>query len=125
MFLIGLIAQIILGLFFTPEGVIKWTHIGPSAARFEHFRYPRWFRYLTGVCELLAGIGLLIGLWFPLLAVLATLLLCIVMIGALYSHAIRGKDPLSDLLPATVFLILACIVLVAHGGYIVTLLGGR
>lgn len=82
MFLIGLIAQIILGLFFTPEGVIKWTHIGPSTARFEHFRYPRWFRYLTGVCEFLAGIGLLIGLWFPLLAVLAALLLCIVMIGA-------------------------------------------
>ncbi|GLV58766.1 hypothetical protein KDH_55960 [Dictyobacter sp. S3.2.2.5] len=125
MFFIGLIAQVILGLFFAPEGVIKWTHIGPSTARFEHFRYPHWFRYLTGVCEFLAGIGLLIGIWFPLLAVLAALLLCIIMLGALYSHRVRGKDPLSDLLPATVFLVLACIVLIAHVRYIPALIGGQ
>ncbi len=40
MVIVGIIAQILLDGFFTPEGVIKWTHVGPSTARFRHFRYP-------------------------------------------------------------------------------------
>lgn len=34
--LLGAALQLMLGVFFTPEGVIKWTHIGPSTARFKH-----------------------------------------------------------------------------------------
>lgn len=30
--LAGAVLQRMLGVFFTPEGVIKWTHIGPSTA---------------------------------------------------------------------------------------------
>lgn len=45
MTIIGTILQILLGIFFTPEGGIKWTRIEPSTARFEHFRYPRSFKY--------------------------------------------------------------------------------
>ncbi|GHO62636.1 hypothetical protein KSC_015280 [Ktedonobacter sp. SOSP1-52] len=79
-------------------------------------------RYFTGVCEFLAGIGLLVGIWFPLLATLAALLLIAIMLGALFSHTVRGKDPISELLPAAVFLILALIVLGAHWENLVTLL---
>jgi len=35
MVIVGMIVQILLGGFFTPEGVIKWTHMGPSTARFR------------------------------------------------------------------------------------------
>ena len=112
--MVGLCAQILLGVFFTPEGVIKWTHIGPSTARFIHFRYPRWFRYLTGVYELLIGIGMLVGLWVPLLATLAALLLSVEMLVAIYSHLLRGKDALSETLPAVVFFLLAAVVLIVH-----------
>ncbi len=111
MLIVSIILQILLGIFFTPEGVIKWTRIGPSTARFEHFRYPRWFKYLTGVCELLIGLGLLVGLWFPLLATLAAALLSIEMLVAIYSHLVRGKDKLSEILPAVVFLVLALVIL--------------
>jgi putative oxidoreductase len=112
MLIIGIIVQILLGLFFTPEGVIKWTHIGPSTARFTHFRYPQWFRYVTGVCEFLAGIGLLVGLWFPWLAALAALLLVVEMLIAIYSHLVRGKDSfVPDAVPAAVVLVMALVVL--------------
>jgi len=112
--MVGILAQILLGIFFTPEGVIKWTHIGPSTARFTHFRYPQWFRYFTGLCELLIGIGLLVGLFVPLLATLAAWLLSGEMLVAIYSHLVRGKDALSEILPAVVFLILALVVLIVH-----------
>lgn len=115
MTIVAIILQILSGLFFVPEGVVKWTRIGPSTARFEHFRYPRWFKYFTGVWELLVGIGFLVGLWFPRLAALAALLLCIEMLIAIYSHLVRGKDALSEILPAVVFLIPAVIILLIQG----------
>ena len=48
MVLVSLSLQFLFGIFFAPEGVIKWTHVGPSTERFQHFRYLRWFQYLTG-----------------------------------------------------------------------------
>jgi uncharacterized membrane protein YphA (DoxX/SURF4 family) len=114
MIVIGLIVQVILGVFFTPEGVIKWTTIGPSTARFVHFRYPRWFKYATGIWEVLVGLGLLVGIWFPLLTAIAALLLTIEMLVAIYSHLVRGKDALSEIIPAVVVLCMALIVLVSH-----------
>ena len=118
MTIIALILQILLGVFFVPEGIVKWTRIGPSTARFEHFRYPRWFKYVTGVWELLVGIGFLVGLWFPRLAALTALLLCVEMLVATYSHLVRGKDALSEILPAVVFLLLAGFALIVRAGYL-------
>ena len=114
MVILSIILQIVLGIFFTPEGIIKWTRIGPSTARFEHFRYPRWFKYFTGVCELLIGIGLFAGLWFPLLALFASVFLSVEMLIAIYSHLVRGKDRLGEILPAVVFLLLAMVILALH-----------
>ena len=138
MVLVGMLVQLLLGVFFTPEGVIKWTHIGPSTARFLHFHYPTWFRYLTGVVEVLIGLGLLVGFWFGGLAalaalllviemvmalargqqqkllVLAALLLVIEMVMAIASHLVRGHDPLPEAVPATVILLLALVVLALH-----------
>lgn len=122
MSLIGIGVQILLGLFFTPEGVIKWTHIGPSTARFTHFHYPQWFRYVTGVVEVLVGIGLLVGLWFPGIATLAALVLIVEMVIAMYSHLVRGKDSfVPDAVPATVFLVMALVVLAIHWGNLIAL----
>jgi uncharacterized membrane protein YphA (DoxX/SURF4 family) len=116
MVIAAMIVQIMLGVFFIPEGIVKWTRIGPSTARFAHFRYPRWFKYVTGVWEMLVGIGLLIGLWVPFLAALAALLLGVEMLVAIYSHLVRGKDALSEILPAVVFLLLASFVLIVRAG---------
>jgi uncharacterized membrane protein YphA (DoxX/SURF4 family) len=122
MVLISMLVQLLLGVFFTPEGVIKWTHIGPSTARFLHFRYPTWFRYLTGVMEVLIGLGLLVGFWFGGLAALAALLLVIEMVVAIASHLVRGHDPfVPEAVPATVVLVLALVVLASHWGSLLAL----
>lgn len=114
--------QIVLGLFFTPEGVIKWTHVGPSTARFTHFRYPQWFRIVTGVVEVLVGVGLLVGIWVPRIAALAACVLVVEMVIAIYSHLVRGKDAfVPDVVPAAVFLVLAIFVLATHWGNLIAL----
>lgn len=121
--IVSIIVQIALGIFFTPEGVVKWTHIGPSTARFKHFRYPQWFRYVTGVVEVLVGIGLLVGVVFPEVAALAALVLAIEMVVAIYSHLVRGKDSfMPDAMPALVFLVMALVVLAIRWGSLVALI---
>ena len=118
----GAVLQLMLGVFFTPEGVIKWTHIGPSTARFKHFRFPTWFRYATGVVEVLIGLGLLVGFWFGSLAALAALALVIEMLVAIASHLLRGHDPfVPDAIPATVVLVMALAVLALHLGSLMAL----
>ncbi len=120
--LVGAILQLMLGVFFTPEGVIKWTHIGPSTARFKHFRYPTWFRYATGVVEVLIGLGLLVGFWFGWLAALAALALVAEMLVAIASHLLRGHDPfVPEAIPATVVLVMALAVLALHWGSLIAL----
>ncbi|HZR42400.1 MAG TPA: DoxX family protein [Ktedonobacteraceae bacterium] len=120
--LLAIGVQILLGLFFTPEGVIKWTHIGPSTARFTHFRYPQWFRYVTGVVEVLVGMGLLVGLWFSGIAALAAVVLVVEMLIAIYSHLVRGKDAfVPDVVPAAVFLLLALLVVAIRWGNLIAL----
>lgn len=115
--LAGAVLQLMLGVFFTPEGVIKWTHIGPSTARFQHFRYPTWFRYVTGMVEVLIGLGLLLGFWFGWLAALAALALVVEMLVAIASHLLRGHDPIvPEAAPAAVVLVMALAVLTLHWG---------
>lgn len=111
-----------LGVFFTPEGVIKWTHIGPFTARFKQFRYPTWFRYATGVVETLIGLGLQAGLWFGWMAALAALALVVEMLVAIASYLLQGHDPfVPEAMPAVVFLVLALVVLALHWGNLVAL----
>ncbi len=119
---LGAALQLMLGVFFTPEGVIKWTHIGPSTARFKHFRYPTWFRYATGVVEALIGLSLLVGLWFGWLAALAALALVVEMLVAIASHLLRGHDPfVPEAVPAVVVLVMALAVLALHWDSLMTL----
>ena len=122
--LAGAVLQLILGVFFTPEGVIKWTHIGPSTARFQHFRYPTWFRYATGIVEVLVGLGLLVGLWVEWLAAVAALALIVEMLVAIVSHLLRGHDHfVPEAVPATVVLVIALAVLALHCASLMALVG--
>lgn len=121
--LAGAVLQLMLGVFFTPEGVIKWTHIGPSTARFKHFRYPTWFRYVTGVVEVLIGLGLLVGFRFSWLAALAALVLLVEMLVAIASHLLRGHDPfVPEAMPAMIVLVMALAVLALHWGSLMALI---
>lgn len=120
--LTGAVLQLMLGVSFMPEGVIKWTHIGPSTAQFKHFRYPTWFRYVTGMVEVLIGVGLLLGFWCGWLAALAALALVVEMLVAIASHLLRGHDPfVPEAAPAAVVLVMALAVLALHWGSLMAL----
>ena len=60
---------------------------------FRHFGYPQWFRVVTGSLEVLGGLGLIIGIWVPWLAALASAGLTLVMLGAILTH-VRIREPL-------------------------------
>ena len=59
---------------------------------FDRFRYPQWFRVVTGAAEVGGALGLLLGFFRPALTPLAGLLLGATMTGALATHA-KVKDP--------------------------------
>lgn len=101
-------SQAVLGFVGLGVGGAKVTHQEDQVEDFQRFGYPRWFRIVTGIVEIMAGIGLLAGLlWWPELAWGGGLLLSGVMIGAVVTH-IRAGDPLSKTaVPAVLFVLTA------------------
>ncbi len=63
--------------------------------------------------EALGGLGLLIGIWLPWLAELASAGLTLVMLGAVLTH-LRTRDPLNKIAPAMVLGVLAIVVAVSY-----------
>ena len=75
--------------------------------------YERWgyknFRKIIALLQLIAGVGLLIGLYFPLLLTIVSALLTIMMITAIFVR-IRIKDNIINILPAILYSILNFII---------------
>ena len=75
--------------------------------------YERWGfknqRIILGCCQLLGGLGLLVGLKFaPLLTITSFLLLCM-MITAVFVR-IRIKERIIRILPALLYLVLTFVI---------------
>jgi uncharacterized membrane protein YphA (DoxX/SURF4 family) len=71
-----------------------------------HFGIP-WPRYrLIGVAELLAAIGILAGLVWPPIGIVAALGMIVLLAGALVTHRRFGDRP-RDAIPAIVSLVVA------------------
>lgn len=64
---------------------------------------------MLGIVEVLGALGLLIGIWIPILGQLAALGFVLYFLGAMIAH-VRAKDPMKDIAPALVLLILSIIV---------------
>lgn len=106
-----IILQVILGLVFLGAGSSKLAGTQQMVGMFEHFKYPRWFMYFTGAVEVTGALGVLAGLFVPMLALLGGLLLAATMIGAIFTH-IRVKDPVSMMAPPAILLVLAIVVII-------------
>lgn len=88
-----------------------WSKVSGSEMQRKGFRergQSLGFMYLIGALELLGALGLVAGYWTPLLALLATIGLAIIMVGAVFTH-LRAKDPMSRAMPALVLLVLALV----------------
>ena len=78
---------IILGILFLFEGGYKLWDPATHAEVFAHWGYPLWFVYVTGIIELVGGIGLFI----PAGRFVGVILLSVTMIGAAITHLRAGE----------------------------------
>lgn len=116
MHILGIIAQIIVGLGILNVWVIRFNNStgyrGGDAQNmreeFAAYGLPAWFMYLTGVLKITFAIMLLVGIWFESLVLPAAIGLGILMAGAIAMH-IKVKDPPKKALPAIVVFLL-CII---------------
>ena len=70
---------------------------------FEAYGLPSWMLPLVGSLKLAIALCLLVGLWVHSLVFPATLVLCVLMLGALAMH-VKVRDPIKKSLPALLML---------------------
>ena len=119
-----IVVQVVLGLLFLLIGSMTVAGMKMFVENFRRFGYPQWFRIVTGSLEALGGIGLLIGIWVPWLAELASAGLTLVMLGAVLTQ-LRTREPLKKIVPAIVMGALACLVVVSYWPTFIPLLTSR
>ncbi len=108
-----IIVQVVLGLLFVLIGSMTVAGRKMFVDNFRHFGYPQWFRVVTGSLEVLGGIGLLIGIWLPWLAALASAGLILVMLGAVVTE-VRTREPLQKIVLPIVLGALAIVVAISY-----------
>jgi putative oxidoreductase len=108
-----IIVQVVLGLLFVAIGGMTVAGRQMFVENFQRFGYPQWFRVVTGSLEVLGGLGLLIGIWLPWLAALASTGLTLVMLGAVLTQ-VRIREPVQKLALPLVMGALAIVVAVSY-----------
>lgn len=111
--IIGLVAQVIVGLGILNVWVLRFNrstgYRGGDAKnmREEFLAYglPVWFMYVVGGLKIALAIMLLIGIWVEVLVLPAAVGMAVLMAGAISMH-IKVKDPPKKALPATTVFIL-------------------
>jgi len=77
----------LLALVFLLSGATKMAGMEFEIQAFEHWGYPTWFMYLSGVVEIAGAIGLLI----PRISALTAACLALFMSGAVGTHLIHSE----------------------------------
>ncbi len=108
-----IVVQVVLGLLFVVIGSMTVTGRKMFVENFRRFGYPQWFRIVTGSLEVLGGLGLLIGIWLPWLAALASAGLILVMLGAVVTE-VRTREPLQKVILPIVMGTLAIVVATSY-----------
>jgi hypothetical protein len=101
---IAVTLQTLLGLMFLFSASLKLT--GSAEDVRLHLGIAPWFWAVTAMVETLGAIGLLAGLTYPRLAVLAGLWLGATMLAGVLAHILVG-DPLTEMIAAAVLLVLS------------------
>ena len=77
------------------------------ADEFKRFGLPPIFNFLTGFFEILGALGMLVGIWIPMAALLAGGLLGCTMLAAVLTLLVLAKDPFIKAIPALVLCVLS------------------
>ena len=73
---------------------------------FEVYGLPLWFMYIVGILKIAAAIGLILGIWMPVLVPIAAGGLIVLMLGAITMH-IKVRDKVTTYLPALFMFVLS------------------
>src|SRR5699024_12746013 len=91
--ILAIILQIILGLGFLMFGWMKFTS-EQMVKGFEHFGLRQWIGIVTGIFEWIGAVGMIVGIWYPQIAIFSGICLVFIMSFAILTH-IRATDTLS------------------------------
>lgn len=95
------IILLMLGIVFLGAGLIKCNPKSTSKD-FERFGFPKWFKYVSGILEMVSGILVLYGIFQPIAAVLGAGLIVVTMAGAIYSQLKVGDSFKEILFPGSI-----------------------
>lgn len=104
-----IILTALLGLATAFSAVGKFTMNPKAADMLHHLGLTDGKIRMLGAVEVAGALGLLIGIWIPILGQLAALGFVLYFLGAMIAH-MRSKDPVKDLAPALILLVLSVIV---------------
>ncbi|MFE5323236.1 DoxX family protein [Paenibacillus sp. NPDC056579] len=107
-----LILQIIVGVFFMFTGVRIIS--GKMANEFNRLGMPSIFNLLTGFIEIICSIGMIVGIWFSIFAVLSGFLLGATMLVAAFILLVVARDPFPKAIPAIVLCLLSVVISISH-----------
>jgi putative oxidoreductase len=110
-----IVIQVVLSVSFFMFGLLKFGS-KQMVEEFNRYNFPSVFRIVTGLVEIGAAILMIIGIWYDALAVLGSLMIVGTMIGAILTHLVRVKDPLSKVGMPFFLFILGFIVLILKMG---------
>ncbi len=111
---IFLVIQIILSLGLLNVWVIRFKSATPYRGgsaknlkeEFQVYGLPQWFVYFIGALKLCTAVALMVGIWISEIVFPASLVLVILMLGALLMH-IKVKDPVIKSIPALMMFLLS------------------
>jgi hypothetical protein len=73
---------------------------------FQAYGLPNWYYYTIGTIKVSAALSLLLGLWWPSVALPTAVLISLLMLGAIIMH-LKVGDPYYKIVPATTMLVLS------------------
>jgi DoxX-like family len=100
-----LLFEALLGLFtaYAAYSLFAWTPASIAKAR-EALHYPRWYWVLAGCMATIGALGLLVGLIFPIIGVLAAAWMVAYFVVATFTHLLR-KDFAGFVMPLILLLL--------------------
>ena len=116
--IVSLIFQVVVALGLLNVWLIRFNKKTPfrggSAANmpeeFASYGLPKSFMWIVGGLKISCALGLLAGIWLPILVTPAAAIIATLMVGAIVMH-FKVRDPLVRSLPAGIVLALTAVVL--------------
>ncbi|MBO7746282.1 DoxX family protein [Paenibacillus sp. MWE-103] len=114
MAIMAIVIEILLALAFLGSGLSKAAGAKMQVESFNKLGLPQWFRVVTGLLQLVAVAGLVVGFWYASWSAWAAVGLAFIMVCGVIAH-IRAKDAFGQMVPALVLAILAIVLACLQG----------